>query len=261
MRSSLQVLMVSTSISLLSACGGGGGSSPSPNLPPAPTPPPPANTSLPYFLPLSPGNTWTFSSGGKIVDTGTGTLACNCAYSGGKIESHDLLTPSGTYGGTFYYAKKSGLQGSGSLITYLVGISTDHGQTIQLAGSATTNSGGVIPGLGIMDDSPSASETFTDQVGDTSTITTVNQTVTYNGSTYTQNATDSISGAGFSSIVFVFARGVGYTSFSYQGQTTTLRSFSVNQQNSYAITRSPSVVQASGSLTTQQFLKTVLSLF
>ena len=228
---------------LATACGGGGGSSPG-----VPAVPPAANTSLPYYLPLAAGNTWTFSTGGRFVDVGSGTLQCTCAYNGGKIEGHDLISSAGSYGGTFEYAKAAGVAGSGATVTYLVGISTDHGQTIQLLGSVATTKG-VVPGLGVMDDAPSASETFSDASGDTSTIGSVNQTVTYGGATYTQVATDTISGTNVSSIVFGFARGVGYTSVSYQGQSATLASYSVNKQTSYIAPRGmPRVTRATGPL-------------
>lgn len=228
---------------LVTACGGGGGSSPG-----APAAPPAANTSLPYYLPLASGNTWTFSTGGRFVDVGSGTLQCTCASNGGKIEGHDLISTTDSYGGTFEYAKAAGIAGSGASVTYLVGISMDHGQTIQLAGSAATNKG-ILPGLGEMDDSPSASETFSDAGGDTSTIGSVNQTVTYGGATYAQVATDTISGTNVSSIVFGFARGVGYASVSYQGQSAILSSYSVNKQTSYAAQRElPRVTRVTGSL-------------
>lgn len=222
----MRFLFAIPALLFVAACGGGGGGSSTPPVPPV------ANTSLTNYLPLATGNTWTFASGGRIVDVGSSSLQCSCAYNGGRIEGHDLTSQSGAYGGTFLYAKAAGVEGSGAPITYLVGISQDHGQTIQLAGSTSTNKG-VIPGLGVMDDNPSVSETFMDTVGDTSTIGSVNQSVTYGGATYDNDATDTISGSGFSSIVFGFARGVGYTNVSYQGQSTTLASFSVNKQSSY----------------------------
>ena len=108
----------------------------------------------------------------------------------------------------------------------------------------TAASGRAIPGLGIMDDSPSSSETFSDGSGDTSTLSNVGQTVVYGRARYIDNATDTASAAGTLSVVFQLSRGIGYTSISYNGQTTTLSSFTVSSSSSSVAKRSGFVVRA-----------------
>lgn len=81
----------------LASCSGGGGSSQGPLPAPAgggaPAPQSVINTSNPYYLPLSPGNTWKFNDGVTFIDQGTVTnMPCDpgdpyeqvAVYTGGQ---------------------------------------------------------------------------------------------------------------------------------------------------------------------------------
>jgi hypothetical protein len=227
-----QTLLALAATVALAACGGGG-SGGGGSAPAVPAPPPPANTSLAYYLPLAPGNVWTFDTGGSFRDLGSGTLLCGgCAIQGVTIEAVAIVSPSGTQTGIFYYAK--GVYPSGTLagrnITYLTGISNDGGNTILLTAYSLD---GRIPGLGAIDDSPTPGEYFSFVSGAynasaTAAINSVGGAQSYQNTTIANVALTTLSSPAITPINFGFAQGVGFTSLSYQGQTTKLTSFSVS---------------------------------
>jgi hypothetical protein len=231
-------MIICSLIPILAACGGGGNASGSTPVIPV------GNTSLSHYLPLSVGNTWLFSSGGRINDSSTGVLSCTCTYNGGQIEGHDIISPTGAYSGTFYYAKQAGAVGSGAPVTFLVGSSTNHGATLVLVGSTAT-ANGTIPGIGVIDDNPYVGESFSDPIGDASTITAVGQTANYSTVQYVNVATDTLSGpsVGPAGVLWSFARGVGYTSLSLAGVNATLTSFTASSTSSARMRRPVSVVE------------------
>ncbi len=231
----LRLLLVAGLALIGAACSGGGGGSVGP-APPLPITY--ANTSSPHYLPLAAGNQWKFASGGIIRDNGSGTLSCGgCPYDGGAIEGLDVTNPSGTYTGTFYFAKGTPF---GSQDTFLVGVSTDHGSTITAIGSFVTGSGQTVPGIGVISDSPQVGETWSDG-GGTSVIQSVGGTQSYGSNQQIKNiAVDVISGAGngqTTTITWAFAQGVGFTSVAANGASGVLASFSISVTNSYSIGR------------------------
>ena len=218
----------------LTACsgssGGGifGGNTPPPNI---------ANTTNPYYLPLSPGNSWTFQNGVVINDVATGTFSCQCPGNNAPIEQLDAQDSSGTYIASLYFSRQNNL-------TTLIGIATVQG------GSISTTSTTTYPdGIPVMDDNPTAGETWgPDEYGDTSTITAVGQTVTLgNGQQAVNVATDSLTVQGIpqATLTWQFAQGIGFVSLSSNTYgNTTLNTFSVSGTNSFAKLRRSTLSEA-----------------
>ena len=170
------------------------------------------------------------ASGGSLADQGTITLSCTCPDNGQQVERVDAFAAtSGGLLGSFFFAKYTPA-GATSEITTLIGI--------QAAGATTmtiTSTTGYPYGLAILDDSPHAGESWSDGLGDTSTITSVGGTIPIANNQQVINvASDTISG-GSSSTSWSFAKGVGFASISQGGQTTNLSSFSVNALQSMAL--------------------------
>jgi len=131
----------------LAGCGGGGGGG-TPTIP-APTQPKIANTSLPYYLPLSSGNTWTFATGGKMVDLGALQVSCTCPANGSSAERIGLYSPgSSTVSSSFFFSKNT--PSGGTQLTNLIGVENDSGVS-----NVTLVSSTQFPyGIPVMDDSP-----------------------------------------------------------------------------------------------------------
>jgi hypothetical protein len=218
---------------VLTACGGGGGGNTAPPTPaPTPTPHPIANTSSPFYLPLSTGNSWTFATGGKIVDTGSMTLSCSCPDNGGTMERLAVYSPgSSSVSDSLFFTKNT--PSGGTQLTNMIGVENDAG-TNNITIASTVQ----FPyGIPVMDDSPKANETWSDGVGDASTITSVGGTMVLpNGDQVINIAVDQITG-NFNPITWAFAKGVGFTSIGAGAQSTTLTSFYVNAATSYAKAR------------------------
>ncbi|MDQ2818528.1 MAG: hypothetical protein M3T49_10045 [Candidatus Eremiobacteraeota bacterium] len=223
------------------ACGGGGGGS-SPGPPPISY----ANTALPYYLPLAAGNQWKFANGGVIDDTGPSVLSCNgCAYDGGALEDLDVINPSGAYALTFYFAKASPF---GTNDTFLVAFSSDHGSTITLIGPFVSGNVQVVPGIGVISDTPQVNQSWSDN-GLTSVIQSVGGTQSYGSNQQIKNiAVDTITGVNngqTQTITWGFAQGVGFTSINFNGQSALLTSFSVSTTGSHSAIRK--VIRSSSS--------------
>ncbi len=229
MKSIASAFIAAASSLLLAACGGGGGGN-------TPVPPPPqvfANTSLSFYLPLATGNTWTFATGGKIVDSVSHTISCACLYNGRRSDSLDLIDPSGTYGSSFIFTKFFDGTNNGVLTTVLLGTSTDHGATVSYFGS------GANIGIPVMNDAPVQGKSYTNS-GITATITSVGQTQALPDGRFVRNvATGKLTQSGAQDITFGFAQGVGFTSVAVGTQTTNLASFSVDVTNSASVARGP----------------------
>ena len=209
------------------AIGGGGGGGG------AALPPPPvfANTSLPLYLPLATGNTWTFASGGKIVDAGPSTFACACSFNGQRVDRLDLTDPTGIYSSSFLFSKYFDSSNGGILTTVLVGTSPDHGTTRSFFGTAANT------GIPVMNDAPVQGRSYTNS-GITATITSAGQTQPLPDGRFINNvATSTLSQSGAQNIVFGFAQGVGFTSIAVGSQSTNLASFVVDMTNSKSVTR------------------------
>lgn len=230
-------LFVLTSI-FLAACGGGGGggsttppvSNPAPQptstAAPQPTPTPVANTSLSFYLPLASGNTWTFATGAKFSDMGSGPLQCQCPGNGVQMEQVALYQAnSSTIFGSLFFTKTTG----NTVLTNLVGVENDSGNS-----NITISSNAQYPdGVPVMDDNPFVNESWNDGAGDTSTITAVGGTLMLPNNTQVIDiATDVVSG-NFNPITWSFAKGVGFTSIGVGNQSTNLTSFFVSTTNSH----------------------------
>lgn len=210
----------------LTACGGGGGNS----LPSTPQAPPIANSALPYYLPLASGNTWTFASGGKLVDMGSSTLTCTCPDNGGAMERIAIYAPGSSAISASIFVSKHTPQG-GTQLTNMIAIEND-GNTNNL----TIASNAVFAyGIPFMDDSPTPNESWSDGLGTTSTITSTGGTATMGGSQILNVATNQINPGGIS---WSFAKGVGFTVISSGGQSTALASFTINAATSMTAARS-----------------------
>jgi hypothetical protein len=214
----------------LAACGGGGGGGGGSVAPPTTTI---ANTSSPFFLPVKSGNRWVFSTGGTFVDTGRGTISCACTINGQVAERIDLNDPTGAYSGTYIFSKST--SGSSTIDT-LLGSSTDHGATVSLLTDGLGHYG--IP---VNDSNAFAGENWAN-AGGTSRITGVNGTQAYGSAVIQSINTDTLT-ASTTSLTWGFARGVGFTSVSANGQTTTLTSFSIDATGSQAFDRSSASVR------------------
>lgn len=215
----------------LAACGGGGGGGNSGSTPPQPITRI-ANTSLPYYLPMSAGNSWTFATGGKMVDIGSITLQCSCPENGAAIERIGLYPPNSTApSGSFFFVKNT--PNGGTQLTNLIGVENDAGTSNITLASSTQ-----FPyGVPIMDDSPHQNESWNDGAGDLSTITSIGGTMMLaNGSEVINVATDQITGS-FSPITWSFAKGVGFTQIAVGTQSTSMTSFSVNTATSNSAAR------------------------
>ena len=211
---------------MLAACGGGGGGG-------TPVPPPQvfANTSLAFYLPLATGNTWTFASGGKIVDAGPSTFVCACSYNGQRVDRLDLIDPTGAYSSSFLFSKFFDTSNGGILTTVLVGTSPDHGTTRSLFGTAANT------GIPVMNDAPVQGKSYTNS-GITATITSAGQTQGLPDGRFVNNvATGTLTQSGAQPIVFGFAQGVGFTSVAVGSQSTNLASFTVDLTNSKSVAR------------------------
>lgn len=218
---------------IFAACGGGGGggSTTPPTTPPAPQPPI-ANTSLAFYLPLANGNTWTFTTGAKMVDMGGGPLSCSCPDNGAIMERIGLFpTGSQTASGSFFFTKNT--PSGGTQLTNVIGVENDaNTDNITIASSSA------FPyGVPVMDDNPRVNESWNDGAGDASTIISVGGTLLLpNNTKIVDIATDQVTG-NFSPITWSFAKGVGFTSIGVGNQSASISSFFVNTTTSYARTR------------------------
>lgn len=217
---------------VLAACGGGGGGSTTPpTTPPAPQPPI-ANTSLPFYLPLASGNTWTFTTGAKLVDLGSAPVSCSCPDNGATMERIALFAPaSQTASGSFFFTKNT--PSGGTQLTNVIGVENDaNTDNITIASNA------MFPyGVPVMDDNPQLNESWNDGAGDASTIIAVGGTLMLpNNTKIVDIATDELTG-NFNPITWSFAKGVGFTSISAGNQSASISSFFVNTSTSYARSR------------------------
>ncbi len=227
MKSTASAFMAVACSLLLAACGGGGGGGGTPLPPPQVF----ANTSLPLYLPLATGNTWTFQSGGKIVDAGPSTFACACSFNGQRVDRLDLIDPTGAYSSSFLFSKYFDTSNGGILTTVLVGTSPDHGTTRSFFGTPANT------GIPVMNDAPVQGKSYTNS-GITATITSVGQTQALPDGRFVNNvATGTLSQSGAQNIVFGFAQGVGFTSVAVGSQSTNLASFSIDVTNSKSVAR------------------------
>jgi hypothetical protein len=235
----------------LAACGGGGGGGGGTGGPP---PVQIANTSSPFFLPSKAGNRWVFSSGGSFNDVGRFTVSCTCAINGLPNEGMDIRDPSGTYSSTFYFAKTTSTQTSGTLDTFIA-LSSDHGATVQFITDGNGNYG-----LPVNDSAAFVGEHWTNS-GETSTETAVNGTQPYNAQIIQNVNTDQFSGPQLN-LTWGFARGVGFTSLSMSGQTVTLSSFTIDVAGSQSVGRSSlRTLRATGTATPTAALARLSALF
>ena len=195
---------------------------------------------MPFYLPLVPGNTWTFATGSKIIDGGTRTLSCTCTFNGRRIDHLDLIDPSGVYGSSFIFSKFFDNTNGGVLTSVLVGTSTDHGATISLFGDATNT------GIPVLNDAPVQGKTYTNSVASiTSTISPVGQTQPLPDGRFIRNvATDTLTSPGAQNIVFSLAQGVGFTAVGVGSQTTNVSSFTIDTVNSASAARSAESAQS-----------------
>ena len=210
-------------LGLASCTGSGSPFGPSPT----PTPQNLANTSLPFYLPLADGNSWTFDDGESINDTGSGKVSCSCPANGISIEELDLDSSSGSYEGSLYFDKQTS---NGRNLTDFFGTSTSRGSNLSYI--STPN---YPDGLPIMDDNP-FSESWTDENGDTSTIGSVGQTVTLaNGQEAINVASDTLSsGTTHTNFSWQFGQGLGFVTITSGGTTATLSSFNINTTSSFS---------------------------
>jgi hypothetical protein len=200
--------------SLLIGCGGGGNPTPAPRTV--------ANTSSTHYLPMGAGNTWTFAEGARIVDEGPLTLSCTCPDNGGTIEQMNLYTSDSTLTASFFFATYRP-SGAASSLTTLIG-SEQPGATAATVASTTQTP----YGLPIMDDNPTVGEAWSDGLGDTSTITTVDGTVAIaDNQEVIDVATDSVAAGGSTSFTWSFAKGVGFAAIAEGGSSTNLATFSL----------------------------------
>jgi hypothetical protein len=229
----LRTIFAMVSVSAFAACGGGssGGGG---GVPPGGTVF--ANTSSVFYMPVRPGNSWTFTSGGKMVDAAPGTIVCNCTLNGTRYERIDLFDPTGAYGSSLLFTKYADASNGGVLTTALVGTSTDRGITIApfLSGR-----------MPVMNDAPVSG--FVYQLnGGTSTITSAGQVMGLpDGRSIRNVANNTVSAPATLSVSIGFAQGVGVTSVGVGTQTTPLASFAIDAVNSTSTARNPQSVQPS----------------
>ncbi len=196
---------------------------------PSPTPQNVANTSLPYYLPLAQGNSWTFDDGEVINDTGSGQFSCSCPANGINVEELDISDSGGTYEGSLYFNKQTS---GGRALTDFLGTSSSQGTGIDYI--STPN---YPDGLPAMDDSPYSGESWTDENGDRSTIGSVGQTVNLsNGQVAINVAQDTFAAASAAnSFNWQFGQGIGFVTISSTTGSTTLSAFNVDTVNSYSV--------------------------
>ncbi len=233
----------------LTACGGGGGGSSPVSTPTAP-PNTVANTSATQYLPLTAGNTWTYTSGGTMRDLGSISLSCNgCAIQGIKTEGIGLYSPAGVQSGIFYYSKGSYPSGTyaGHAVTYFTGLSQDGGNTVL---TLEYSLDGKVPGVVVIDDAPTAGESFGFAAGAgssaypaTSNITSVGGTQTLGANTTINNVAQEVLTQSTSSFGFGFARGVGFANLTISGTLLNISSFSVNAATAFDVKRQTMAVQ------------------
>lgn len=182
---------------------------------------------------MASGNSWTFATGGKMVDMGSSVLQCTCPANGLTMERIALYAPgSSTIGSSFFFMKNTPT--GGTQLTNMVGVENDaYANNVTIASSTT------FPyGIPIMDDSPKQNESWSDGAGGISAITSVGVTLPLSGTTQVVNvATNQLSSPTTSTITWSFAKGVGFAQIGVGSQTTTIATFSVNatSSTSYAI--------------------------
>jgi hypothetical protein len=209
------------------ACSGGPGT---PN-----TGPKTVNTNVPGYLPFGSGDNWTFSNGATITDAGSSTLSgCSCALDGvTTVERMDLAASGGGYTGSLIYTKGTWELApyTGHALTYLVGISEDHGNTVMPFFFSTDLT---IPGVPAIDDAPVAGESFTlPPVAETGTgtgslsITTVGTNQSLGAGRIINVATTTLVADG-QTTNFSYAPGVGFTIVALAGGPMTLSAFSLS---------------------------------
>mgnify|MGYP001496571385 CR=1 FL=1 len=247
-------------LAALAACGGGGssgGSGPvAPVVTPTLTPVPIGNTSLAFYLPLAAGNSWTFATGGKLVDAGSGPLVCTCPGNGYKMEQVQAYAPSSaTVSASFFFTKNTPT--GGSQLTNIVGVENDANTN-----NITIMSSTQFPyGIPLMDDAPLVGEKWTDGAGDTSTITSVGGTTMLPSGTQIINiANDQITGPTFSALSFSLAKGVGFTQIGVGSNATNMVSFSVGASSS-SVVRRPSSLSFRGAIGIPKLKRAFLALF
>lgn len=274
-------------VAFLSACGGGGGNSspsipvpgnannpppassptassaptasptiaPSPTAPPTATPPPTVvNSASLQYLPLSQGNVWYFDRG-SITDSGYWQLNCACAYNSGTMEELKVSNGEG-YQGSIYVTKTDCQAGitqncawdSGGL-TEIIGTSTVPASSSCVSCITITDDASYPAGYPFIYNTPTIGDTWKDS-SFTSTINDAGETqMLPNNQEVVMVATDFFTAPDLkSSIVWKFARGVGFTYISYNGQTAQLTSFYVDPRRSYSFGVSRSVSAKLGPL-------------
>lgn len=163
-----------------------------------------------------------------MVDMGSSTLTCTCPDNGGAMERIAIYAPSSSaISGSIFVSKNTPT--GGTQLTNMVAVEND-GNTNNLTIASTA---AFAYGIPFMDDSPKQSESWSDGVATTSTITSIGGTAMMGGSQIVDVATNQISG----SITWSFAKGVGFTMISSGGQSTGLASFTVNTATSMTSAR------------------------
>ncbi|MBV9438571.1 MAG: hypothetical protein JOZ24_01120 [Candidatus Eremiobacteraeota bacterium] len=184
---------------------------------------------LPY-LPLAAGNRWRLRSGAVLDDAGAQTIACTCSIAGRAAERIDASSPGGNYLSSLFFTRGPWSPGSldGRTLTYLVGSSADRGNTLVLAYQSAD---GRILGYPAIDDRavPGEALTLLNHDGTTneqSIVLTTGERLTTDSGVLLDVASARLS-AGGTSVVFAFARGVGFASFAYAGGTTNLAAYAL----------------------------------
>ena len=221
------------------ACSGGPGT--------PTTGPKTANTNVAGYLPFGSGDNWTFNTGATITDAGSSTLTgCSCSLDGvTTVERMDLAASGGGYTGSLIYTKGTWALApyTGHALTYLVGISEDHGTTVDPFFYSTDLT---IPGVPAIDDAPVAGESFTlPPVGETGTgtgslsITTTGTNQTLGAERIINVATTTLVADG-QTTNFSYAPGVGFTYVSLASGPMTLTAFSLSGAMAGSVTRNAS---------------------
>jgi hypothetical protein len=223
----------------LAACSGGPGT-PS-------TGPKTANTNVAGYLPFGSGDLWTFTNGATITDGGSSTLTgCSCALDGvTTVERMDLAASGGGYTGSLLYTKGTWALApyTGHALTYLVGISEDHGTTVEPFFYSTDLT---IPGVPAIDDAPVANESLTVPPPGESGSGTGSLSITTIGTNQTLGAERIINVATTTLIAdgqttnFSYAPGIGFTIVSLASGPMTLASFSLSGAMAGSVARNAS---------------------
>jgi hypothetical protein len=178
-------------------------------------------------------------------DVGQVTLNCDCSINNVPAEAIDLISTTGTYGGTFYFSQVASAQ-TGGILTTVVGTSQDHGVTIDFI------TDGVHYGLPAMDSKAFVGETWAYTV-ESSTITAINDNQDYAGPYVLIKNVNTDSYNGELNASWRFGQGVGITALAYNGQTAVLTSFTVDALNSTSIRQSGSkTVHMAGATTAKR---------